>query len=392
MSFSRHLIGSLAAAAILAPSLVKADAPAAKWYDKVSVSGYATSSYDLWLNQPAANSNFNGTIPGRAFDQTPNAFVYGGEMIFAYQDAASKTGANVDILYGTLNLIDGNTNYGNDNWNMVSIGQADVTQALGPITLTIGKFATPVGYESWNVTSDANFSRSIIYQQEPYYSIGAKVDYAAPAGITASLWLDNGNSTSFTNSDAKNWGVALAYAGVKNLTVNAQWYEDLANSYKNSGGGQGYFDTIDNIDVNVSYQVMDSLSLAGEYLYKTALDGSSDADRFNVFDKFSPKAQGYALYATYTTPVSNLSVAGRFESWFSPDQNSSTWGNTSVGMSEYQVDSYTLTVKYVMGPLSHILEYRSDASNGYDFQTNSTNNNNLSQTDQTVTYAAVYGF
>jgi len=184
---------------------------------------------------------------------------------------------------------------------------------------------------------------------------------------------------------------------VKDLTLNLQWYLDEAGFYHQTnytGTPQGYFDTVHTIDFNASYQALASLSVAAEYLYKTAIDNSSDFDRGVGNDKYSPKAQGYALYATYTTPVANLSVAGRFEQWMSPDLGNGTWwGNPSVGANSYVYNSYTLTVKYAAGPLTHILEYRADASNDYNFQTNGNNNNvGASQVDQTVTYAAVYGF
>jgi hypothetical protein len=405
MSFRRHLIGSLAAAAILAPAFVKADAPAAKWYDKVSVSGYAESDYSVWLNQPGAYGNT--TVPLRVFDKVPNQFQYGGELILGYTDPSSKTGANIDLLLGDKNLVNSFGLSGNDNEAGISIGQANLTQILGPVTFTIGKFATPIGYESWNTTANANYSRSILYSQEPFYSVGAKLDYAAPWGITGSLWTDNGNSINQTNSDAKNWGVALNYTGVKDLTLNAQWYEDFSSEGFNTtlNNNTGYFEPVYSFDFNLAYTLNAKFNFGAEYLYQTFIDnaGAWEAANLGYTQKNSPKDQGYALYATYNTPVSNLSVNGRFEQWFQPDVNynqtqySADNGYYALGINQmnlFQLDDYTLTVKYVAGSLSHILEYRADAANGYIFQTkgNNVTASDHSQIDQTVTYAAVYSF
>jgi hypothetical protein len=467
MSFNRHLIGSLALAAIVAPSLASADAPAAKWYDKLSLTGNVDAYYQQSLNETASTDYLSGqtgantagnlgntsNIGLRAFDNRANSFQYSADLNLTYSDDASKTGATVELVYGAKAAI---INLGNaaiesafyNNGNPYSsyftssnipgytVAQAFAKQGYGPLTLSIGKFATPVGYETWNSTANANYSRSVTYQQEPLFSTGAKLDYAAPAGIGASVWLDNGNSIDYSVSDAKNWGVALSYSGIKNLSVNAQWYEDQTSAYslrngiesfgykqvywsgsnyfgyENSQYSAGFFDTTHFIDLNVQYQVLASLQIAGEYLYKTVIDGSSAIDRASYgwqTDAYSPKMQSFALYATYNTPINNLSVSGRWEQVNSPDALSAgtTVSGVTVGLPFLTLDTYTGTVKYVAGPLTHVLEYRADAANTAVFHTDGnyhaqntpyySNNYNwssaaLSQIQQTITYAAVYNF
>jgi len=261
MDIRRHLIGGLLAGAVLAPAMVQADAPAPKWYDKLTLGGYASADYSLWLNQPGASDwNANGTfndensiIPYRVFDGSPNTFQYNGELTLKYADTASNTGAFIDLVYGPMAriLASGEATYLNSWWGGggvglyepdLLVGQAYLDQAFGPVTLTLGKFATPIGYESWNLTSNANFSRGLIYSQEPFYSLGAKLDYAAPMAITASLWLDNGNSYDNTYSEAKNWGVELAYAGVKNLSLAALYYRDMGTNTGSPFSPTDYYD------------------------------------------------------------------------------------------------------------------------------------------------------
>jgi len=387
MDIRRHLIGGLLAGAVIAPAMVQADAPAPKWYDKLTLGGYAAGDYVLWLNQPDAASKTT-PIPARAFDSAPNAFDYTGELTLAYADTASSTSANIDLLYGNLGAAI------NGVGNTPSIGQAYLSQGWGPLTLDLGKFATPVGYESWNVTANANYSRSLTYTLEPFFSTGVKLDYAGPAGFGANLWLDDGNSVDVYNTgladNGKGWGLALSYSGIKNLALNAQWYSSDANLYNGAGT---WFDTNDMADFNAAYTLNDSLSFAFEYLYDTMIDGAPSADFPN-----SPKIQSLAGYITYNTPVKNLSLDGRYEHMFSPDAHSGgTVSGNTVGFpvgggaigSDLSDDSYTVTVKYAMGPVTDILEYRADATNGYNFVTSGASK---SQVDSTVTVAATYGF
>jgi hypothetical protein len=45
-----------------------------------------------------------------------------------------------------------------------------------------------------------------------------------------------------------------------------------------------------------------------------------------------------------------------------------------------------------MGPVSHILEYRADASNAAEFYSNGDSSATGTYLDQTVTYAILYNF
>jgi hypothetical protein len=401
MAFRRHLIGSLAAAAILAPSLVSADAPAAKWYDKLSVSGYAASDYEFWLNQPSAVPS-KATVPGRVFDGKANVFDYTGELTLAYADNGSGTGATVDLLFGAVGAAVNGAGLTATAGITPTLGQAYISQTLGKFTLDLGKFATPVGYETWNPTANANWSRSLTYSLEPFFQTGAKLDFAGPAGISANLWVDDGNSID-PNSNAnvdngKGWGVALGYTGMKNLALNAQFYSSDANLYGSTNGFANLpnFDNNDMIDVNAAYTLNDSLSFAAEYLYSTMLDGVGSGP-WNPTFPYSPKVNAFALYAMYNTPIKGLSVNGRWEQVNSPDQGQTVpWKGTinghNVGLADLTVDSYTATIKYAMGPVTDILEYRADAANGYDFATSSTAGASKSQVDSTVTVAVTYGF
>jgi hypothetical protein len=248
--------------------------------------------------------------------------------------------------------------------------------------LTFGKFPTFIGTEVEAVTGDNNFSRGLVYGLEPVYNVGLKVDYSLPASFTLTGQLDNGNSVDDAANEGKGYGAALAWAGVKNLGLTASWSAEPG--VKTAGGGIPYTDFI---NVLASFQATDSLGFNAEYLYKTVLSADGGTTP-------STKQNAYALYANWATPMKGLSLLPRFEQVFSPDNNNvNGTGSTTITAFPLQQDSYTLTLKYVDGPLTHFLEYRADASDLYQYSgPKPTSATDAKQIAQTVTYAAAYSF
>lgn len=423
-SMKKNLItGSLFVGSLLAPAMMLADdaaAPAATptpmaWYQKVTVGGYIDEYYQHSFNNPTAQAP---NLVDRAYDGSANQFTFGGgELTLKQNDAASGTGYYVDLLLGNMAAVYNGSNDGAftgslngtvgvhghtfgsligtasgsvSNPDQVAIGQAYVTQAFGPLTATLGKFGTPIGYEVTYLPSNANFSRSLLYTQEPTFNTGLRLDYALPAGITLSGFIDDGNSTDGTITRGKDYGAVVAYSGVKDLNLTGVWY------LNNGISVNGALEDIEWGNFIASYSVMDNLSFAGEYLVK-------EYNATQIGGPYNPIQQGYALYATYS-PIANLSISPRFEAWANPtlggvfaqyinngDLVISGFVNTPTVLNDY-----TLTAKYQMGPLAHILEYRVDASNLSDapfVTSNSSDNFNfLSNIQQTLTYAAVYSF
>jgi hypothetical protein len=410
----RLITGSLLIGALVAPALVLADDTAATtpaatpvatptplaWYQKVTVGGYLDEYYQHSFNNPSSISGPSD----RAFDGTANQFTFGGgELTLKQNDAASGTGYFVDLLMGQMA-----STYNADSakTDSVEIGQAYVTQAFGNATFTLGKFGTPVGYEVTYLPSNANFSRSLLFTQEPFFNTGLRLDYTLPAGLVASGFIDDGNSTDGASNIGKDYGAVLAYSGVKNLSLTGVWYlnnnVELNNLAKSGlpAPAPSYISTtaagLSDIEWGnfiATYQAMDNLSFAGEYLFKEY----SILGTVQIPGNYNPIQQGGALYATYS-PIANLSISPRVEMWANP-----SWGGVlsqfasleGVTAGSTVLNEYTLTVKYQMGPLAHMLEYRADASNLSDasfWTTNGTKPGFDSNLQQTLTYAAVYSF
>jgi Putative beta-barrel porin-2, OmpL-like. bbp2 len=456
-SFKKHLIsGALLAGALAVPALGLADdttaaAPAAApmatpmatpvatptplaWYQKITVGGYLDAYYQLNFNSPS----IVGRSPqNRAFETTSNQFTLGGgELTLKQSDSASGTGYYVDLLMGNMAAAynptayvqndyygDPSTHYslaGGSN-DYLSIGQAYVTQAFGNATITLGKFGTPVGYEVTYSPSDANFSRSLLFDNEPFFHTGVELSYALPAGFNILGWTDDGNSTDNATSEGMDYGAQVSYAGIKNLNLTGTWYLQQA---LNLGHTQYYYADSDNeYELNVladtewgnfiaTYQASSTLSFAGEYLFKEySLLGNplyQEAVDNGIFPNINPIQQGYALYATYS-PVNNLSISPRFEQWYNPEFGSTAFEDGIYALGEGGLDvitinlpgvgtpavtdDYTLTLKYQMGPLAHILEYRADASDVPNvFTVNGKKPSQYNEVQQTLTYAMEYSF
>lgn len=397
--FKTSLItGGLILGALAAPALALADAPAAAtpaptpaatptpipWYNKVTVGGYVEEYYQQSFTQPSAL----GFAPNdRVFDNTSNQFSFGGgELTLKQGDTPSGTGYFVDLLLGPKASIYNNSGLGND---AVQIGQAYVTQAFGNATFTLGKFGTPIGYEVTYTPSNPNFSRSLLFSQEPYFNTGLRLDYTLPAGLVASGFVDDGNSLDNAVTSGKDYGLILAYSGINNLSLTGLWYLNPTPSALPLGQEEN-----DWFNFQAAYTLNSSLSFTGEYLYHITLDPTASS---TTYTPWSPKEQGYALYSTYNTSIANLSLSPRFEQWFAPDgyNTGSALGTGGVlnamnAATPDQVDELTVTLKYVMGPLSHILEYRTDVNTATWGAV--PLGSKVSTADQTLTYAAIYAF
>ena len=381
MNVRKLSLSALGLAGLMAGAAHAADAP--KWYDKVSLGGYVDSYYQQNLSgDPVSVSSVNtgGNPANRVFDTKANQFQFGGgELTLSAADDKSKTSYYLDLLLGPVADIINKPNYGASGF---MVGQAYATDTFGNAKFTMGKFGTIIGTEVTNPLSNPNFSRGLVYALEPVYSTGLKLDYSLPMSMVLTGVLDDGNSVDSAISEGKGYGLELAYSGIKGLTSSVAYYgapssKDQVVATPGGAvtiGGIAYSDFV---NVLLAYQAMDSLSFNAEYLYNTTIMAYTGPQAQN------PKTNAYALYASWATPMAGLSVVPRFEQVITPDNDNLT--------APYVMNSYTLTLKYADGPLTHYLEFRDDSSDLFQFSDNKTTPT-MSQSQMTLTYAAAYGF
>jgi hypothetical protein len=366
----RTSLKALAVAGVLGLTAgnLRADAAATPtptpWYSKVAVSGYIDGFYQYNLN------GLSNTSPiGRAFDNTQNEFTLNAAKLgLVWSDAPSGTGAELDLLYGNIaKVINGGSATASQ-----AIEQAFITKAFGPVTFKLGKFGTFVGTEVTDTPGNMNYSRDFLFGVIPFYHTGLMVNYAVADGYGLMAYFGDGDSVDTAPTEDKDWGLQATITKVKNLSVIINYYEKV----ERSGVGTPVNDNKFYFDPLASYTISDSLSVAGEYLYET-----EKAPTITGVTPYTPKQQGYALYVNYTTPIAGLSLVPRYEQWWAVDGSSTDPWN-----------DLTLTLKYAQGPLTHYLEYRNDSTTPPSFPAAAGASPSLLYSQNTITYAAVYGF
>jgi hypothetical protein len=362
--------------AMLGGGLKADDAKAPAWYANTSVKGFVDAYYMYNFNglQPAAGS--------RVFDTKSQQFtVNAAKLAITNSDSASGTGGEIDLLYGPEAAIYNGTSANSS----LAIEQAFATQAFGPVTFKLGKSGCFFGEEVADVTGDYQYSRGLVYANEPFFTTGLTGTYSLlGGGLTLLGYIGDGASAdnNALANKAPDWGLQVADTQIKNLSLTLTYYNQPngpANFVTSTGPVviSNLYNNIHNFDLLASYTISDTLAVAAEGLYvDTALPSQAVT---TIPQQFSTKQDGYAIYVDYKTPVANLTVDPRFEQWFQPDAAN-------------EINEYTITVKYAKGPLTHILEFRDDnnANKIYAAGADGTQSPVVSQ--NTLTYAAVYGF
>ncbi len=213
-----------------------------------------------------------------------------------------------DAAFQHSNGILDNVNSTEGPQNQLDLTQAyvDVAVPVGNgLRLRAGKFATLLGYETANPTTNALYSHGYIFNSYNFSNTGILATYAFNDQFT----LDAGVTRGLDQSTKDNNGAA---DGVVRLTYtpNKQWtfYATAELGPQNTDDNAHYRDVVDFI---ASYAATDNLALAVDGTY--GWDGASDGKEW----------YGVAGYVTYKLDAM-FSLNGRAE-WFS-DPNGVKYG------------------------------------------------------------------
>lgn len=198
------------------------DAPPA--VPEVKVGGWVETYYSFNANRPA-----NGINSVRAFD------IHDGfNLQNAALDVDVKKGADaIKVTFQSGNL--GMNTY--DPLEPTATGtaytaatganalrylqQAYATHAFdNGLTVTAGLFATPVGYETYNVKDNWNWTRANTFYFLTYYHVGAKAAYALSKEWTASAYLMNGWNNGFETNATPSGAVQLGFDNGSGTTAS----------------------------------------------------------------------------------------------------------------------------------------------------------------------------
>lgn len=191
-----RLLNSLILAALAVPSVaMAADAPAKPGTptlgDVLDASGVSINGYlDMAYSNLSGAGVFSSGTTNRVFDTEPNSFNL-------HQAAITVAKQPKEGFGGLVNLT-----LGKDAGSIKSYGQTsndfDVTQAFmqytaGPVSVIAGKFVTSAGAEVINSTSNANYSRSILFGYAiPFTHTGLRATYAMNDQLSLTAGLNNG--------------------------------------------------------------------------------------------------------------------------------------------------------------------------------------------------------
>jgi hypothetical protein len=215
---------------------------------KVTLSGYIDSYYLHAFNNPQSGTlmGIGGGGTGRAFDRVADQFSLGlVQTKFSYSD--SKSDLVIDLTFGPNAELG---NFGNTPIHVTgsptlwvpsngyvsqlygtsaAIKQAYFTyKATSKLSFTVGQFGTHIGYEVIDAPVNYNYSLSNLFNNGPFYHIGAKVNYVVNDKMALMAGLVNNWDNLFDNNKQKS---VIAQVYLKPV--------DGFNIYLNYIGGHG---------------------------------------------------------------------------------------------------------------------------------------------------------
>ena len=226
-----------------------------------STKGTTTMTYSI---DAYTRYDFAGKVNNKtSFTNSSNSFELGMASIRA-DHSFGKVSATLDLGFGKraadISYNDGLTT---ETSSLAAVKQAFVAyQATSKLKFTIGKWATPIGWELFDAYANRNYSMSYGFNYDPLFHTGVKADITL--GAKSGLMVGIANPTDFSTSTSGNkMAVAQFFTGTKDDKVkgflNYQGGTDMSggkiqqvdlvlNFVLNSKWGLNYDGTIKSID------------------------------------------------------------------------------------------------------------------------------------------------
>jgi len=308
---------------------------------KMVMSGYLDSYYNMALNDPKSGNTmgYYANSPAavgyaRAFDRLDKQFALGlVQTKFTYTN--SKSEAVVDLTFGPNAQLGnfgnqynfGAASYSPTNANKsalygsgIAIKQAYFTyKATSKLSFTAGQFGTHIGYEVIDAPVNYNYSLSNLFNNGPFYHVGAKATYAFSDKVSLMVGAVN-NWDAMTDwkkqksaiaqlffTPVSGWNVYVNYIGGKNddpFKVPTTAIDPNVNTVY-SVSGLSY--TRHMFDLTTGYQISDKFYMGlnaayGFYTFRDTLGdlvkGTKDAG-FTKDNSAKKQWGGVALYSNY---------------------------------------------------------------------------------------------
>jgi hypothetical protein len=313
------------------------------------------SYYGYNLNSPA-----NRTSGLRLFDNATNQFALNLIEVGLDKtpDASSRLGYDFTLGFGNaMNVVNSTDPGGLGFAQYLKQAYASYLAPVGKgLTLTFGKFVTPVGAEVIESNKNWNYSRSLLFNYAiPFYHFGLSAAYTFNDKYTLTGYVVNGwNNLVDTYSSGKTGGLSFAWNPNKKVSITEGWLGGPGATQLDGGNWRNLSDTV------ITYTPNSKLSLMANADY-----GRSQKP---VGFRGPVDWSGVAGYVKYQLdPL--WAVAGRYE-YYNDHDGFTTGGFQTIGLlsvfvpTPQHVNEVTVTVerKFVQHLITRA-EYRFDDSN-----------------------------
>ncbi|GAA0529638.1 hypothetical protein GCM10009415_08780 [Chitinophaga japonensis] len=321
------------------------------------------------------NFNRNLTDNKTSFTNSHNSFELG--MVSLKVEHGFKKGSIVaDLGFGRRAAeFSYNDVVDSKNGLAVAIKQLYVGyQATDKIKISLGSFATHVGYELVDAYLNRNYSMSYMFSNGPFFSTGAKVDYAITPYLSAMVGVFN--PTDLKSVDFSDHKYIGAQVGFTPTEAPLKLYLNYLGG-KDTAGIQNH-----QLDLVATYQVNSVLGLGynGTYSrYHNTIEKNGNGE-----EPESAKWWGSALYVNLDfTEDFGLTLRGEY---FDDKDRLKTFASATEGG---RIMAGTLTFSYKTGNLVIMPEFRIDNASRDIFNKHS---GEATGTTSNVLLAAVYHF
>ncbi len=355
-----------------------ADAPAAKWYDSTTISGYIQGTYIGILGKETSQL--------RAFDPNEGFGLPQAQLKISKPVADDSAGFVLKFLTGTNAGTIHSLGLGSDN--SFDVEEANMTfnvPKVKGLTFTGGKFVTACGVEVIESPSNLMIEPGLLFLYGmPFTLTGAKLGYTVNDKLSLMAGVVNGWDNVVDGNSGKTliWQASVT-PPVKGLSASFEgsYGPELFSTTNLATSGNNNISKRTHTDFVVNYAGIDKLSLNAEYLW------GQDSNTGGVADSGTSVWSGAGLWAAYA--VSDYINPGIRVEVFN-DQNGTNGVNRLVSGVPETAKSCALVNKFVINKNTAIrLEYRHDFSNAAVYARNDgslVRNQNTISADWVVTF------
>ncbi|MBC7587118.1 MAG: porin [Chitinophagaceae bacterium] len=315
-----------------------------------------SGSVDAYYRYSFEDPKLGGTNNLTSFTNSKNSFELGMASL-KLDHTAGKVSATADLGFGRRAA---EFSYNDGTNSLAIVKQLYVSYAVSDkVKLTMGKWATHVGYELVDAVANRNYSMSYMFSYGPFFHTGLKADIGL--GGKSALMVGVANPTDFSTTTSS---TKVIIAQFSTATKN-----DKLKAYLNYQGGNSPAFKLNQVDLVLTATLSPKFNISYDgSVYSVKNEGSSTKSWF-----------GSALYLNFD-PTDKFGLTLRGE--YFGDKKAVTTIATDVL-------AITLSGNIKLGPLTVVPEVRLDNGKLPMFQ---KNNGSSTKSASSAILAVVYKF